>query len=63
MKSPVGNNIPKWGLGMSESGKVQSENKLPKQLYKILPIGYFKFSIGNIIPNWVFSSVSALLQN
>ena len=27
IKSPVGDNIPNWGLGISESGKAESENK------------------------------------
>ena len=29
IKSPIGDNIPNWGLGISESGKAESENKSP----------------------------------
>ena len=33
------------------------------QLDKILPLGDLKYPIGDIIPNWVFSSVSPLLNH
>ena len=32
------------------------------QLDKTYPIGYLEYPIGDILPNWVFSSVSPLTQ-
>ena len=69
LKSPIGHNIPNWGLGIYESGNAESEKKSPipnwikyLQLDKISPIGDLNYPIGDIIPNWVFSSVSPLIS-
>ena len=63
IKSIVGDNIPDWGLGTSNSAKTESEKKIPNsQLDKISPIGNLKYPVGDIIHNWVFSSVSPLIN-
>ena len=50
------------GIGEFESGKAESENKIPNpQLYEISIIVYLKYANGDIIPNRVFSSVSPLV--
>ena len=59
IKSPVGDNILNWRLGISESVKEQIPN--PKE-NKVCPIGYLKYPIGEIIPSWVFSSVSLIME-
>ena len=49
-------------MGTSESGKAESEKKIPNpQLGKIFTIGDIKYQIGDNTQNLVFFSVSPLL--
>ena len=58
----LGFNIPNRGIWISELGKVEWENKPPIPNRRKYPqIGYLKYPIGDIIPNWVCSSVSPLM--
>ena len=57
--SPVGENIPNRGF-LSQEEHSQRTNP---QWEEILTIGDFKYSRGDIVPNWVFISVSLLISD
>ena len=69
LKSPIGDNISDRGLGIYESGKAESENKslIPNWIKyhqlanRNIQLGIY-YPIGDIIPNWVLSSVSTLIS-
>ena len=69
LKSPIGYNIANLGLAIYEFGSAESYNKSPIPnwiKYHQLEIWNTQlcilYPIGDIITNWVFSSVSPLMQ-
>ena len=68
ISSPIGDSNPQLGIiwpfgywGLPSEVKL-SQSEIPNaQLDKTSPIGYFKYPIGHIMPNWVFALVSPLL--
>ena len=47
-------------LGIYESGSAESESKSPIPNWKNILIGDLEYPFGDIIPNWVISSIGPL---
>ena len=63
MKSPIGNNIFNCKMGIYECGNTESENKSAIPNWINITNWGFEITIVDIIPNWVFSSVSPVLYS